>query len=184
MFEIAGAQDEICVSDPFELGELCFNLAQDGDIAMANSLTRDLWALDHKWARFFREVAKDYYRKPEDHANFEPDSTVYNPTGMDHLFHIYLLGWYHAGDDLFDKEDRVLVTKHKDFNKAIDLLSVRFQNCSVDEVADKLYQDLQLVTNDENLDYKQFAIVLEEAERLVPGVVSKMCENGWLNDET
>jgi hypothetical protein len=78
----------------------------------------------------------------------------------------------------------VLVTKHKDFDKAIDLLSVRFQNCNVDEVADKLYWDLHLVISDENSDYRQFAIVLGEAERIVPGVVSKMCENGWLNDET
>ena len=183
-FEIADMDDEMCVLDPFDLGEMSFYLALDDDIPMANTFVRDLWTLDHKWARFFREIASDYYRKPEDHAKFEPDSTSHNWTGMDHLFHIYLLGWYHEGDDFFDAADRVYVRAHKDFNKAIDLLPIRFQNCSVDEVAYKLYWDLQHVKNDDNPDYAQFTDVLEEAERLVPGAVAKMRENGWLNQET
>lgn len=183
MFEIAGAQDEICVFDPFELGELCFNLAQDGDIAMANSLTRDLWALDHKWARFFRKVAKDYYRKSEDHTKSAPDNTIHSRTGMDHLFHIYLLGWYQAKEDSFDDKHKVLVTKHKNFDKAIDLLHVRFQNCDIQEVAEKLYGDLQRVKNDKNPDYKQFAAVLSATEQLFPGALAKMREKGLINDE-
>ena len=165
VFEIADAQDEICVLDPFDLGEMSFHLALDGDIPMANSFVRDLWVLDHKCARFFREVAKDYYRKTKDH-----------PKGMDHLFHIYLLGWYHIGDDFFDDADKVFVTKHKNFDKAIGLLPVRFQDCSVDEVADRIYWDLQHVKNDQYPDYEQFAAVLSEAERLVPGVSAKMRE--------
>ncbi len=183
VFEIADALDEICVLDPFEIGELCFDLAQDGDIAMANSFTRALWALDHKWASFFRKVAKDYYRKPEDHMKSAPDSTVHFGTGMDHLFRIYLLGWYHARDDFFDDKYKVLVTKHKNFDKAIDLLPVRFQNCEMQEIAEKLYWDLQHVKNDKNPDYKQFAAVLSAAEQLFPGVSEKMRENGWINDE-
>ena len=180
MFEISNNDDEIHILDPFEIGELCFFLAREGDVESANMCVHDLWAIDHKWARFFREVAKDYYRKPEDHAKFEPNNTVYNPTGMDHLFHIYLLGWYHTGDDFFDEEDRVLVTKHKNFNKAIELLSARFQNCDVNEAADKLYWDLQLAHSVKNFDYKQYAIVVYETEELIPGVIDKMYENDWL----
>lgn len=177
-FEISNTNDEIYILDPFDIGELCFFLAQNGDIESANMCVHDLWALDHKWARFFREVAKDYYRKPEDHANFESNSTVYNPTGMDHLFHIYLLGWYHSGDSFFNEEDKVYVKAHKDFDKAIDLLSVRFQNCGVDEVVYKLYWDFQHVTYDEHPDYEQFTNVLAEAERLVPGVMAKIYDEG------
>ena len=176
--EIADMDDEMCVLDPFDLGEMSFYLALDDDIPMANTFVRDLWALDHKWARFFREVARDYYRKPEDHAKFDTNSTVHNWTGMDHLFHIYLLGWYHAGDDFFDDADRVYVRAHQDFTKAIDLLAIRFQNCGVDEVAEKLYWDYRHVENDETPDYEQFAKVLQEAERLVPGVLAKMYDEG------
>ena len=182
--EIANIDDEMCVLDPFDLGEMCFYLALEDDIPMANTFVRDLWALDPKWARFFRGVAKDYYRKPEDHVKSDSDSAVYDPTGMDHLFHIYLLGWYCAGDDSFNGEGKVYVSAHKDFKKAIDLLPVRFQNCSVDEVVDKLYLDLQHIKEDENPDYEQFVAVLAEAERLVHGVNVKMRENGWLNQET
>ena len=82
--------------------------------------------------------------------------------------------------DFIDEEDRVLVTKHKDFNKAIELLSARFQNCDVNEVADKLYWDLQLVHSVKNFDYKQYAIVVYETEELIPGVIDKMYENNWL----
>ena len=84
--EIANA-DGIRVFDAFELGERSFKLAQAGDIERANELIRDLWALDYRWAWFFREVAKDYYGKAEEH-----------PKGMDHLFHIYLLGWYNRNE--------------------------------------------------------------------------------------
>ena len=177
-FEIADTDDELCVLDPFDLGEMSFYIALDDDIPMANTFVRDLWALDHKWARFFCEVARDYYRKPEDHAKFDPDCAVHNWTGMDHLFHIYLLGWYHAGDDFFDEADRVYVRAHKDLTKAIDLLSIRFQNCGVDEVAEKLYWDYRHVQSDENPDYGQFTKVLHEAERLVPGVLAKMYDEG------
>lgn len=176
--EIADMDDEMCVLDPFDLGEMSFYLALDNDIPMANTFVRDLWALDHKWARFFREVARDYYRKPEEHIKPNADESVHNWTGMDHLFHIYLLGWYNAGDDFFDETDKVYVSAHKDFNKAIDLLPVRFQNCGADEVAEKLYWDYRHLENDENPDYELFAKVLQEAERLVPGVLTKMYDEG------
>ena len=175
-FEIADV-DDLSMLDPFELGELCFNLAQDGDAPMANLFVRDLWALDPKWARFFREVARDYYRKPEDHAKFETDGAVYSQTGMDHLFHIYMFGWY------YDKGDKVLVAKHKNSEKAIDLLPVRFQNCSIEEVMDKLCWDYQIVKNDKVPDYDLFTAVVAEADSYFPGVLAKMRENGWLNNE-
>ena len=107
---------------------------------------------------------------------------MYKPTGMDHLFHIYLLGWYHAGDDFSNEEDKVYVSAHKDFDKAIDLLPIRFQNCSIDEIAYKLYWDHMYVKRDEKPDYEQLVAVFEEAEGLVPGTGAKMRENGWLND--
>ena len=70
------------------------------------------------------------------------------------------------------------VSAHKNLTKAIDLLAIRFQNCGVDEVAEKLYWDYRHVENDENPDYEQFAKVLQEAERLVPGVMAKMYDEG------
>lgn len=181
--EVSNTNDKIYTLDPFELGELCFYLAQDGDVPMANTLVRDLWALDCRWAKFFRQVARDYYRKPEDHTTPNPDNTVHAPTGMDHLFHIYWLGWYHTGDDFFDEEDRVYSIYHENFKKAIDLLPVRFQNSSTDEIAEKLYWDIQYAENDERPGYHNFEIILREAERLCPGVQDKMCENGWLTED-
>ena len=41
-FEIA--DDELCVLDPFDLGEMSFYIALDDDIPMANTFVRDLWA--------------------------------------------------------------------------------------------------------------------------------------------
>ena len=181
--EVSNTNDKIYTLDPFELGELCFYLTQDGDVDMANTLVRDLWALDFKWARFFRRVARDYYRKPEDHVKADPDNTVHAPTGMDQLFHIYWLGWYHTGDDFFDEEDKVYSIFHENFNKAVDLLPARFQNCSVDEVAEKLYWDIQYAENDDRPGYFNFEKILREAERLCPGVQDKMCENGWLTQD-
>ena len=177
--KISDIDDDVCILDPFEIGEMCFNLAQDGDVALANAFVRDLWALDIKWARFFNEVAKDYYRGHEDRANIDSDGTVHNCTGMDHLFHIYLLGWYHSGDDFSDDKGKVYVTRHKNFNKALELMPVRFKNCSIDEVANKLYWDYMLVKMDEKPDYDQLVAVFDEAERLVPGVNAKMHANGW-----
>ena len=177
-FEIAEIDDEMYILDPFDLGEMSFYLALDGDIPMANTFVRDLWALDFAWAKFFREVARDYYRKPEDHLTSNSESAVHNWTGMDHLFHIYLLGWYHSGDDFFNEEDKVYVRAHKNFDKALDLLTIRFQNCGIDKVAEKLYWDYRHMENDETPDYELFSKVLREAESLVPGVLAKVYNEG------
>ena len=182
-FEIAEIDDEMCVLDPFDLGEMSFYLAMDNDIPMANTFVRDLWALDHRWAKFFCEVARDYYRKLEDQSSPDSDKAVHKRTGMDHLFHIYWLGWYHDGDESLDEEGKVLVEKHKNFNKALELLPVRFQNCSVDEVAYKLYWDLRYLKESVKPDYLRFAKVLEESEKLCPGVLAKMRDNGWLVED-
>ena len=170
--EITNTPEDVCIMNPFELGEFCFRLARDGDITMANTLVRALWAFSPKWARFFREVARDYYCKPEDHMTQNTESVLYASTGMDHLFHIYLLGWYCAGET----GERVLVTKHKGLNKAIDLLPIRFQNCSMKEAAEKLYCDFQHIKNDEHFDHTQFTKVLNEADRIYPGVSTKIGE--------
>ena len=182
-FEIADIDDEMCVLDPFDLGEMSFNLALDDDIPMANAFVHDLWALDPKWARFFREVAKDYYRKSEDRTKVYLDSIEYTLTGMDHLFHIYWLGWYHLGDDFFDESDKVYVNKHENFDKALELLPGRFQNCDIDEIAEKLYWDIRHVENDSRPGYHNFDKILSETERLFPGVQAKMCEEGWLTED-
>lgn len=178
--KISDIDDDVCILDPFDIGEMCFNLAQDGDVALANTFVRDLWALDIKWARFFNEVAKDYYRWTEDNAEGDSDS---NCSGMDHLFHIYLLGWYHTGDDLLCDKDKVYVSKHKNIDKALDLLPVRFKNCSVDEVANKLYLDFKHIDNDDHAEYHNFSKILSETERLFPGVKAKMCEKGNFNED-
>ena len=182
-FEIADMDDEMYILDPFDMVEMSFNLALDGDIPMANAFLNDLWALDHRWARFLCEVARDYCRKPEDHSPPDANGAVHNWTGMDHLFHIYLLGWYHAGDDFFDEEDKVYVSAHKDLKKAIDLLPIRFRNCSVDEVADKLYWDIRHLKKDIKPDYLLFAQVLEASEKICPGVLAKMRDHGWVIEE-
>lgn len=181
--EITNNDDDVCVLDPFDLGEMSFYLALDDDIPMANTFVRDLWALDHKWAKFFREVARDYYRKLEDHLSPDANGVVHNWTGMDHLFHIYLLGWYHAGDDFFDEEDKVYVSGHENFDKALDLLTIRFQNCSIDEVADKLYWDIRHLKKDMKPDYLRFVQVLEKSEQICPGVLVKMRDNGWISED-
>jgi hypothetical protein len=118
VFEIVNHGEHLDVYDPFELGEHIFSIAQTGDFETANYLTRRLWAFDHKQAKFFRMVARDYCRKHEDHTAPESESGLHHWTGMDHLFHIYMLGWWHSGDDFFDEEDKVFVTRYKNADKA------------------------------------------------------------------
>ena len=171
VFEIENPGEKIDVYDQFELGEYIFSVAQTGDFKTANYLTRRLWAFDFKWAKFFRMIARDYCRSSEDHTNHEAESGLHNWTGMDHLFHIYMLGWWHSGDDFFDEEDKVFVMKHKNADKAIALLPIRFQNCELAEVSEKLYWDIKHIENDASPDYELFAKVLVETERLFPGVI-------------
>ena len=114
---------------------------------------------------------------------FDNDSAVHHWTVMDTLFRIYFFGWYHAGDDFFDEEDKVFLGKQKNIDKAFDLLSVRFQNCSVDKVADKLYWDLRHLKETIKPDYLLFAQVLEESEKICPGVLAKMRDNGYLTED-
>lgn len=173
-FEIVNQGEHLDVYNPFEVGEHIFSIAQTGDFETANYLTRRLWAFDHKQAKFFRMVARDYCRKPEDHVNPESDSGLHNWTGMDHLFHIYMLGWWHSGDDFFDAGDKVLAKKYKNADKAIALLPIRFQNCEVAEVTEKLYWDIKHIENDDTPDYELFAKVLVESERLFPGVIKTL----------
>lgn len=179
--EIINASSGVSILDPFELGEISFDLARDGDIENANYFVRKLWELDSKWARFFREVARDYYRKPEEQPKV--DSAVHTWTGMDHLSHIYLLGWYHRGDDLSDEKDKVYAEKYRDFNKALDLLAVRFRNYSLKEIAEKLYWDIEHIKNDAYPEYHCFDKILSETERLFPGVQNEMLKNGWITED-
>lgn len=157
------------VLDPFALGEYSFELARANDIDEANRYTRMLWALSGKWARFWREVARDYNRKPEDHPKYDPRSPmVYD--GMDDLFKVYLLGWYPKGLPIEVDLKKVYVEKHKNFKKAIELLPVRFQNCDLHEIGEKFFWDLQYVETEENPDYEGLANVILAAEKIIPNV--------------
>jgi hypothetical protein len=157
------------VLDPFALGEYSFELARANDIDEANRYTGMLWALSGKWARFWREVARDYNRKPEDHPKFDPNGPmVYS--GMDDLFKVYLLGWYPKGLPIEVDLKKVYVEKHKNFKKAIELLPVRFQNCDLHEIGEKFFWDLQYVETEENPDYEGLANVILAAEKIIPNV--------------
>lgn len=166
--------EEDNIYDPFELGERIFTMAQTGDLATADSLSVKLRTIDRKWAEFFRNVVRDYCRSPEEHTNLGSEAGLHHWTGMDHLFHIYLLGWWHAGDDFFDEADKVYVAKHRNVDKALALLPVRFQNCSLQEVGEKLYWDLKHIENDVSPDYRFFVRVLLATEGFIPGAIREL----------
>lgn len=174
-------KDTLYTLDPFELGELCFFLAQEGDFEMANSFAGDLWALDREWAEFWRRVAMDCRQKPEtspaDASNGSGDCD-----DMDDLFKVYLLGWY---SEVFpiQEEHKVYVKKHKNLDKAMELLPVRFRNCDLCAVSEKLYRDLQCVKNEVAPDYESFGRVLAQVEQLYPGVLDQMRKDGRIEDD-
>ena len=167
---------------PFEVGEYSFELAKIRNFKEANRYVRVLWTLSGKWAKFWREVAKDYNRKPEDHPAYDPQGTmIYD--GMDDLFKVYLLGWYPKGLPIEDDFEKVYAEKHKNLQKAIKLLPIRFQNCSLHEVSDKLFWDVQYVEVDSNPDFDSFFRVLAETELLFPGALDQMFEDWSMNDD-
>lgn len=166
---IENAPPTLRVFDPFELGEQSFELAKVKDFKEATRHFRMLWALDSKWAKFWREVAKDFNRKPEDHPAYHHRDTIICD-GMDDLFKIYLLGWYPKDLPIEGDYQKVYAEKHKNFQKAIDLLPWRFQNCDLHEVGEKLFWDLQFVEKDENPDYEGLANVILATEKIIPNV--------------
>jgi hypothetical protein len=94
-----------------------------------------------------------------------------------------LLGWYPKGVPLEEDFEKVYAEKHKDLKKAIELLPIRFQNCDLHEVSEKLYWDLQYVEADSNPDFDRFFRVLAEAESLFPGALNQMFEDWSMNDD-
>ena len=179
---IENASSALRVLDPFEVGEYSFELARAKDFKEATRYYKMLWALDSKWAKFWGEVARDFNRKPEDHPKFDPDGMVVHD-GMDDLFRVYLLGWYPKGVPLEEDFEKVYAEKHRNFQKAIELLPIRFQNCSLHEVSEKLYWDLQYVEVDSNPDFDSFFRVLAETEWLYPGALDQMFEDWSMNDD-
>ena len=180
--EIINSEDKLCVLDPFDIGEMSFLLMQEGDEEAANTHMAELFALDTEWCSFWSKVIIDYKREPWDHPEFDPDGTmVYD--GMDDLFKIYLLGWYPNGLPIEEDFKKIFVEKHKDLKKAIELLPIRFQNCSLHEVSDKLFWDLQYVEVDSNPDFDSFFRVLAETEWLYPGALDQMFEDWSMNDD-
>lgn len=180
VFDISNANESIKVCDPFELGESAFDYALKGDFETSNFLTRRLWDLDHKWAKFFREVAVDYQCPHEHHERCYPDGNVSN-TGLDKLFRIYLLGWCSKNGE-FKYDQRLYVEKHRNVDKAVELLKVRFKNWERDEIMEKLRFDLEHVEifkeycEDllENKDQYSEEYVEDELERWQPDYSSFM----------
>ena len=184
IFTIENAKDEIHTLDPFELGEVAFNLAQDGDFEMANYFTMELWALDRKWAKFFREIAIDYQLPRDVHLNHYPDINIGN-TGLDKLFRIYLFGWYFVSGSpgSFNDDLKVHVKKHQNCDKAIQLLATRLKKWELHEISEKLNWDLSHCAHDEDFKYETFAKVIMETERLFPGTLDQLQKDGMEETE-
>lgn len=197
VFEIANAKGRVSILDAFELGERALDLAVNGDISAANHLTRALWALDFKWAEFFCEVAVDFQYPREHHKRCYPDGNVAN-AGLDKLFRIYLLGWYSKSREFY-YDDRVYAEKYQNINKAVELLKIRFKNWEHHEVLEKLHFDLKHVEIrledaewaeemgeeldekfKERPDYSGFVSALMETDRLFPGTIDKMYNDGTI----
>ena len=183
-FEVVNAENAVLILDPFELGERAFKYAQDGDFETANRLTRELWALDGRWARFFREVALDFQLPCDEQLKRHPDINIGN-TGLDKLFRIYLLGWYFKSGSpgSFNEDCKVHVKKHQSFEKAMDLLAVRFKNWGPCHISEKLRWDLSHCAHDADFKYETFAKVICETERLFPGTLDQLQKDGMEEDE-
>ena len=167
-YEIINDEKNIQVLYPFELGELAFNTAQTGDFETANKITRKLWALDRKCAKFYRDVAVDFMCPHKDHPKCYSDGNV-AWTGIDNLFRIYLLGWY-SKNNSFEEECLVHLTKYQSFEKAVDVLESRFKNWDNQEIGEKIYWDLEHIKRDKNFDENIFDKVLEKVKQLYPEV--------------
>ena len=179
--EIINSEDKLYVLDPFDIGEMSFLLMQEGDEEAANTHMAELFALDTEWCSFWSKVIIDYKREPWEHPEFDPNGTMVHD-GMDDLFKIYLLGWYPNGLPIEEDFKKIFVEKHKDLKKAIELLPIRFQNCSLHEVSEKLYWDLQYVEVERDLDFDSFFRVLAEAELLYPGMLDQMSVDWYMDD--
>ena len=179
--EIINSEDKLYVLDPFDLGEMSFLLMQEGDEEAANTHIAELFALDTEWCSFWSKVIIDYKRKPWEHPEFDPDGIVVHD-GMDDLFKVYLLGWYPKGVPLEPDFEKVFAEKHQDLKKAIELLPVRFQNCDLHEVSEKLYWDLRYVEAERDPDFDSFFRVLVEAELLYPGMLDQMSVDWYMDD--
>ena len=142
VIEVSNVDESIEIYDPFELGEHAFSIARNGDFETANFLTRRLWELDHKLAKFFREVAVDYQVPREHHERCYPDGNTSN-TGLDKLFRIYLLGWCTLTDKSDGEKKRLFLEEYQNINKAVELVKVRFKNWERHEIKEKLLVDLE-----------------------------------------
>jgi hypothetical protein len=178
--EIINSEDKLYVLEPFDIGEMSFLLMQEGDEEAANTHMAELFALDTEWCSFWSKVIIDYKREPWEHPEFDSDGMVVHD-GMDDLFRVYLLGWYSPFP--IEEEEKIYVEKHKNFQKATKLLPVRFQNCDLHEVSEKLYWDLQYVEVDSNPNFDRFFRVLAETELLYPGALDQMFEDWFMNDD-
>ena len=72
---------------------------------------------------------------------------------------------YPKGLPIEDDYQKVYAEKHKNLDKAIALLPIRFQNCDLHEVGEKFFWDLQYVETDENPDYEGLANVILATEK-------------------
>ena len=178
--EIINSENKLYVLDPFDLGEMSFLLMQEEDDEAVNAHMKELEMVDSDWYEFWCNVAKDYYRTPEDHPEYPAQGMIYD--GMDGLFKVYLLGWYSLGFPI-EEEFKVHLNEHKDLKKAIELLPIRFQNCNLHEVSEKLYWDMQHIREDDNPYYSSFGKVLLATESLFPGVIDQMHADNWIEED-
>jgi hypothetical protein len=180
VFEIVNADERIEIYDPFELGEHIFSVEQSGNCEAADQLTRRLWSFDFKWANFFRKVVLDYRLPREERIKLYPDGNI-DSTVLDKLFRIYLLGWYFKDDSQISLNDdpMIRVKKYQNFDKAIALLSVRFQKWSLSEICEKLMMDLFHILHHTPYDYNTFIKLVLETERLFPGTLNEMTKKGF-----
>ena len=178
--KIINSEDKLFVLDPFDLGEMSFLLMQEGDEEAANTYMDELFALDSKWFDFWSKVIIDYKREPWEHPEFDPNGAMVHD-GMDDLFRVYLLGWYPKGVPLEEDFEKVFAEKHKDLKKAIELLPVRFRNCNLHEVSEKLFWDLQYVEAERDPDFDSFFRVLVETELIFPGAAEGIYKDGWID---
>ena len=161
-FEIRNGEGRLRVLDPFSLGELAFLIAQEGDFDFSNSFLRELWALDCGWACFFENVIAEYRQRREVQGN-PPLADPVGFSGLDRLFGIYLFGC-----PSLPVEGGALTARYKNIDRAIALMPLRFQGCSLHEIAKRLARDFRYKVRED------FATVLSEAERLFPGVTAEL----------
>lgn len=126
----------------------------------------------------------DFQLPRDKHLEHYPDINIAN-TGLDKLFRIYLLGWYFESGALgsFNEDCKAYVKKHRNYDKAKELLATRFKKWDLCDISEKISWDLSHCAHDENFNYEMLAKVIMETERLYPGTLDQLQKDGVEEDE-